>query len=440
MADLKRPQRVAPRRSSSEDEDDDNEEEKEHDAYVAPAASPRRGSKSSRRSEAKQKNRKAFYNADGTATVAVPSSAPSSARRSPAALPTTGSDNAAVVVVQDNDAQLTSSSLEQIPFASPVFVMDREPHLESSEFWRLWKQAETTYEPIHCRLLACSGLPGRATWRTHAWLACVCLVWSDLAEMIWLDSLAIFEGATLLTRALSVSRVCVRTCRGSFSCIFTNQPTKRDVETHLRAFGFHVVACDAKDNVLQTYFFAHQLGQPDVFFLCEFVLIYSRRFFQATFKCKVRRLWGRLSRRHALEARAPPPPIHPSILSVAAVSCARLSVCLSRYRRNPLLHCVCRSARRPRTLSRASTSRSSWSSRATDRLAWCSEMIHAQQTSRLLSNWSRENPIRCIGTSQTTPIHGEQRNASRLHTVYTECTHLASYVQRQTELGWQCSE
>lgn len=59
------------------------------------------------------------------------------------------------------------------------------------------------------------------------------------------------------------------------------------METHLRAFGFHVVACDAKDNVLQTYFFAHQLGQADVFFLCEFVLIYSRRFFQATFKCKV---------------------------------------------------------------------------------------------------------------------------------------------------------
>lgn len=76
-------------------------------------------------------------------------------------------------------------------------------------------------------------------------------------------------------------------CSGSFSCIFTNQPTKRDVETHLRAFGFHVVACDAKDNVLQAYFFAQQLGQPDVFFLCEFVLIYSRRFFQATFKCKV---------------------------------------------------------------------------------------------------------------------------------------------------------
>lgn len=76
--------------------------------------------------------------------------------------------------------------------------------------------------------------------------------------------------------------------RGSFSCSFTNEPTKRSVGEHLRAVGFHVVACDARDGVVQAYFYAQQLGAADVVFLCEFVLISARRFFQATFKCQVR--------------------------------------------------------------------------------------------------------------------------------------------------------
>lgn len=98
---------------------------------------------------------------------------------------------------------------------------------------------------------------------------------------------------TLLTHALS--HLCFPFRSGSFSCIFQNQPSKRDVEKHLQSFGFHVVSCDAKDNVLQAYFCAFQYG-TDVCFLCEFVMIFSRRFFQATFKCKVHAALGRASR------------------------------------------------------------------------------------------------------------------------------------------------
>lgn len=74
---------------------------------------------------------------------------------------------------------------------------------------------------------------------------------------------------------------------GAFSCSFTNRPTRVEVETHLQAQGYHVVATEQRDQVLQVYFCAHQLG-TDTFFLCEFVLLFARRFFQATFKCQVR--------------------------------------------------------------------------------------------------------------------------------------------------------
>lgn len=169
MADLKRPQRVAPRRSSSEDEDEEKED-LDNSAYEAPAKASRRGSGGSRtKSDSKQKaqkNRKAFYNADGTAIIVVPATV---SRSSPAALPTDNSATAAVAIVQD-DGVLTSSGLEQIPFASPVFVMDRDAHLEPSEFWRLWKQAETTYVQYN---IICLGGPRGARYG----LACV---WSGL--------------------------------------------------------------------------------------------------------------------------------------------------------------------------------------------------------------------------------------------------------------------
>lgn len=61
------------------------------------------------------------------------------------------------------------------------------------------------------------------------------------------------------------------------------------MERHLEAHGFHVVAVEQKDSVLQVYFYGSQYG-TDTVFLCEFVLLFARRFFQATFKCEVRLL------------------------------------------------------------------------------------------------------------------------------------------------------
>ncbi|KAL4160151.1 hypothetical protein PRNP1_000722 [Phytophthora ramorum] len=109
-------------------------------------------------------------------------------------------------------------SLHQIPFASPVFLLDPEANMPAPDFWQQWKQTETT---------------------------------------------------------------------GAFSCTFSNQPTRADVERHLCANGFHIVAAEQKDSVLQVYFYRSQYG-TDTVFLCEFVLLFARRFFQATFKCKER--------------------------------------------------------------------------------------------------------------------------------------------------------
>ncbi|TMW63313.1 hypothetical protein Poli38472_002254 [Pythium oligandrum] len=66
-----------------------------------------------------------------------------------------------------------------------------------------------------------------------------------------------------------------------------NHPLRQDVESHLLTNGFHVVAVEAKETVLQVYFSAQHFGTGS-YFLCEFVFIYSRRFFQATFKCQAR--------------------------------------------------------------------------------------------------------------------------------------------------------
>ncbi|KAG7379746.1 hypothetical protein PHYBOEH_011809 [Phytophthora boehmeriae] len=112
----------------------------------------------------------------------------------------------------------SESYMDQIPFASPVFMMDAEANLSTSDFWQFWKQMETT---------------------------------------------------------------------GAFSCNFTNQPSRSDLDRHLSVQGFHVVAIEQKENVLQVYFYGAQYG-TDTFFLCEFVLLFARRFFQATFKCKDR--------------------------------------------------------------------------------------------------------------------------------------------------------
>lgn len=175
MADLRRPsQRVAA--ATSGESDSDGEDERRHDsanseedegdegggATHSRRASHRRSQqhhrrRSSAKKEARadggQKSRKAFYSADGTATVAVPAllQQPSSSRsRSAVTAPSLddhpSSDFDGQVTVAEA-AVVTASQVtdpDQIPFASPVFVLDREARLQPSDFWRLWKQAETT--------------------------------------------------------------------------------------------------------------------------------------------------------------------------------------------------------------------------------------------------------------------------------------------------------
>ncbi|KAJ0405721.1 hypothetical protein ATCC90586_005879 [Pythium insidiosum] len=209
------------------------------------ASSPRsaRLPRGSTRAEASSptRNRHAFYNAEGSAIVngaspiALPSrgperpiastsprSHPASARGAPVSpryeQHTAVEMDVQAAVVDGLVSQSTVTDPDQLPFASPVFLLDPNRRLEAPEFWRLWKATDTT---------------------------------------------------------------------GSFSCLFRNQPRRKDVEAHLQALGFHVVSADVQDNVLQLCFFACQLG-TDVVFLCEFVLIFSRRFFQATFKCSDR--------------------------------------------------------------------------------------------------------------------------------------------------------
>lgn len=72
---------------------------------------------------------------------------------------------------------------------------------------------------------------------------------------------------------------------GAFSCTFANQPSQSDIQHHLEVHGFRVVAAEQKDCVLHVYFYGSQ-DETDVVFLCEFVLLLARRFFQAIFKCK----------------------------------------------------------------------------------------------------------------------------------------------------------
>uniref|UniRef100_K3WKF5 Beta-adaptin appendage C-terminal subdomain domain-containing protein n=1 Tax=Globisporangium ultimum (strain ATCC 200006 / CBS 805.95 / DAOM BR144) TaxID=431595 RepID=K3WKF5_GLOUD len=232
MANLKQQRRSArPRYEVDGGDDDDSDHDAESRSRVTLAQDeeheedgvPRRNSRS-RSKKRGQKNHKVFYNADGTVSVVTGpeavvarSSLQGDCYGGPVSPSASLELNLQGGVVQEG--LLTSSRAsnpDQIPFASPVFLLDREPRLQPNDFCRLWKHVETT---------------------------------------------------------------------GSFSCLFTNEPSKRDVDAHLRKFDFHVISSDAKDNVLQTHFYAYQCG-TDLAFLCEFVLVFSRRFFQATFKCK----------------------------------------------------------------------------------------------------------------------------------------------------------
>lgn len=140
---------------TSEEEDDGDEsdaDEANQQAAVAPAFSPTSTSPA----------RKAFYNVDGTATV-VDSRAARGMKPPPSSVRNTehqSQDSVAppsprVVPSASFRRQLPPKALlttsisttdpDQIPYASPVFVLDRSQKFPPPEFWRRWHELETTY-------------------------------------------------------------------------------------------------------------------------------------------------------------------------------------------------------------------------------------------------------------------------------------------------------
>ncbi|KAG7385324.1 hypothetical protein PHYPSEUDO_001626 [Phytophthora pseudosyringae] len=235
LSDIRRPR---DRKHNDVDDDSDDDSMDARAAAVQPVdTSPRAPSRTtSQRKPHRQdsvgaganRNHIGFFNAEGNATMSQlqlamegdgETPAPRSARRQPSPRPASPRIPAAAThAAVEMSAPMEPQGYDQIPFASPVFLMDPEANLPAPDFWQFWKQTETT---------------------------------------------------------------------GAFSCTFTNQPSRADVERHLGTHGFHVVAAEYKDSVLQVYFYGSQYGS-DTVFLCEFVLLFARRFFQATFKCKER--------------------------------------------------------------------------------------------------------------------------------------------------------
>ncbi|KAF4038111.1 Beta2-adaptin appendage C-terminal sub-domain [Phytophthora infestans] len=225
LSDIRRP----PKKNGDYDDESSHSDEDDKDtkaAAVQPATtSPRESNRgASQRIVRRQDSAKAGLNTrpmlhlqlamEGDEDVA-----PRSPRRQPSAR--SASPRIPTPVTQSvvgTSPPVDSQGYNQIPFASPVFLMSPDANLAASDFWQLWKRTETT---------------------------------------------------------------------GAFSCTFANQPSRVELEQHLAAHGFRVVAAEQKDSVLQVYFYASQYG-TDTFFLCEFVLLFARRFFQATFKCRER--------------------------------------------------------------------------------------------------------------------------------------------------------
>lgn len=142
-------------RTSEDEEDaaDSDADETSQRAAVAPAFA----------ATATNPARKAFFNVDGTATIVDSRAAalglkpPSSSARNkeqqshgngaPPSPPRVA-PSASFRRELPPEALLTASSSttdpDQIPFASPVFVLDRSQKFPPPEFWRRWHELETT--------------------------------------------------------------------------------------------------------------------------------------------------------------------------------------------------------------------------------------------------------------------------------------------------------
>jgi len=163
------PAERSPRKRNTEDDsaDGSNSDEDSMDARAAAVqpvnASPRGASRTaSQRKPRRQgcaakrdKNNIGFFNAEGNATMSqlqlamegvgegVP--APRSARRQSGTRPASPRISAAAAhAVVEMSPPVEPQHLHQIPFASPVFLMDPEANLPAPDFWQLWKQTETT--------------------------------------------------------------------------------------------------------------------------------------------------------------------------------------------------------------------------------------------------------------------------------------------------------
>ena len=76
-----------------------------------------------------------------------------------------------------------------------------------------------------------------------------------------------------------------RPSSGSFSCNFNNAPTLAQVQMHLTSNGFVIVGSKKDRDVLEVQFAGSTAGPTQVTFLAEFVILLSRHYFQASFKC-----------------------------------------------------------------------------------------------------------------------------------------------------------
>lgn len=142
---------------SEEDEEADGLDDTEGDANEAramPQRSPRQTSPRSSQHKLypdeqhapspPSRNRKAFFDAQGNALV-VPGGRSHQGRDVSLAVDATEYYRTPPPrAVDAAPVYTTPSDPHNIPYASPVFVMDPHAHLEPPEFWQRWKQTETT--------------------------------------------------------------------------------------------------------------------------------------------------------------------------------------------------------------------------------------------------------------------------------------------------------
>ncbi|GMF17779.1 unnamed protein product [Phytophthora fragariaefolia] len=152
---------------SGENDDDasdsDGDDASTNAAAVVPdITSPRGSNKMATRRNPRQqgsvkagldRNRSGVFNAVGNSSISHLQLAmegeekpPRTARRQPSPRPISPRTLTATTrAVVEMPSLANPQVYQQIPFASPVFLMDPQANLPASDFWQAWKQSETTY-------------------------------------------------------------------------------------------------------------------------------------------------------------------------------------------------------------------------------------------------------------------------------------------------------